>query len=97
VRKPSSGQQLAVSLHPSSGEGLTMTPEGFFTASSPKAGSALSIVRGFEVVTVDQIYQALFNPDLVREKLADDPNGEARKARACLIWRSCWTAARRRR
>ena len=69
-----SGRQLALSLHPKSGEWLTMTPEGFFTASSPKAGSALSVVRGFQVYTIDQIYQALFNPDLVREKLADDPS-----------------------
>lgn len=74
------GQQLVLSLHPQSGEWLTMTPEGFFAASSPKAGSALSVVRGFEAYSVDQIYQALFNPDLVREKLAGDPGGEVRSA-----------------
>ncbi len=32
------------------------------------------------VVSVDQIYQALYRPDLVREKLAGDPSGKVREA-----------------
>ena len=58
---------------------MTITPEGFFDASA-KAQSVLTIVRGLDVTTIDQVHQSLFNPDLVREALAGDPNGEVRDA-----------------
>jgi WD40 repeat protein len=38
------------------------------------------IVRGLEASTVDQVYNALYRPDLVREKLAGDPGGKVRSA-----------------
>jgi WD40 repeat protein/uncharacterized caspase-like protein len=63
---------------------LTITPEGFFDASSPQAAQNLSIVRGLEVSSVDQVYNALYRPDLVREKLAGDPNGKVKAAAAQL-------------
>ncbi|WP_334403176.1 caspase family protein [Bradyrhizobium sp. AZCC 2289] len=63
---------------------LTITPEGFFDASSPKAAQNLSIVRGLEVSSVDQVYNALYRPDLVREKLAGDPDGKVKAAAAKL-------------
>jgi Caspase domain/WD domain, G-beta repeat len=74
-----SGQPLAMLFAGESGEWLTMTPEGFFNASAKGAGM-LSIVRGLEVTTIDQVHQSLFNPDLVRESLAGDPSGEVRDA-----------------
>ncbi len=37
-----------------------------------------------EVFSVDQVYQALYRPDLVREKLAGDPQGKVREAAAKL-------------
>jgi WD40 repeat protein len=58
---------------------IIMTPDGFF-AGSPNASSILSVVRGLEVITTEQVHQSLFNPDLVREALAGDPTGEYRKA-----------------
>ena len=33
-----------------------------------------------EVTTIGQVYQSLFNPDLVREALAGDPDGEVKRA-----------------
>jgi WD40 repeat protein len=63
---------------------VTITPEGFFDASSPKAAQSLSIVRGLEVSSIDQVYNALYRPDLVREKLAGDPSGKVRAAAAQL-------------
>ena len=60
-----------------------MTPEGFFTA-SPDGHKLLSIVRGLEVFSIDQFYQVLYRPDLVREKLAGDPDGKVRDAAAKL-------------
>jgi WD40 repeat protein len=61
------------------GQWLAMTPKGFFAASS-KGTEMLSIVRGFDVTTIDQVHQSLFNPDLVREALAGDPDGEVAEA-----------------
>jgi hypothetical protein len=54
------------------------------TASSPQAAQNLSIVRGLEVSSVEQVYNALYRPDLVREKLAGDPNGKVKAAAAQL-------------
>jgi hypothetical protein len=61
------------------GEWVAITPEGFFAASSG-GGTLLSVVRGLDVTTIGQVHQSLFNPDLVRETLAGDPDGEVRKA-----------------
>jgi WD40 repeat protein/uncharacterized caspase-like protein len=65
-------------------EWLSITPEGFFDASSPKAAQNLSVVRGLEVSSIDQVYNALYRPDLVREKLAGDPDGKVKAAAAKL-------------
>jgi WD40 repeat protein len=70
-----SGQHLASLAGSSDGGWLTITPEGFFDAAANGAG-ILTIVRGLELTTIDQVHQSLFNPDLVRESLAGDPNGE---------------------
>ena len=35
---------------------------------------------GLEVTTIGQVHQSLFNPDLVREALAGDPDGEVKRA-----------------
>jgi WD40 repeat protein len=64
-------------------EWLAMTPEGFFDASA-KGAEILTVVRGLEVYGIDQLYQALYRPDLVREKLAGDPNGKVKEAAAKL-------------
>ena len=65
------------------GEWVTVTPEGFFDASSQaRAIGMLSIVRGLEVFSIDRSYQVLHRPDLVREKLAGDPDGKVKEAAA---------------
>jgi WD40 repeat protein len=63
-------------------EGLAVTPPragGFFNASSVE-NNMLAVVRGLEVTGIDQIYQSLFSPDLVREALAGDRDREVEKA-----------------
>ena len=40
----------------------------------------LDIARGREITGIGQLHQSLFNPDLVREALAGDPEGEVRRA-----------------
>jgi WD40 repeat protein/uncharacterized caspase-like protein len=66
------------------GQWLRVTPEGFFDASSPDAAKYLSVVRGLEVYSIDQFYNQLYRPDLVRERLAGDPQGKVRDAAARL-------------
>jgi WD40 repeat protein len=77
------GEQLVLLLTANGDEWLAITPEGFFDA-SPKGAEMLTVVRGLEVYSIEQFYQTLYRPDLVREKLAGDPNGKVREAAARL-------------
>jgi WD40 repeat protein len=77
------GELLATFVGMSTGEWLVITPEGFFNASE-KRGALVSVVQGLNVWSVDQFYQSLYRPDLVREKLAGDPRGLVREAAAKL-------------
>lgn len=80
---PQTGELLATIAQQRDGEWLTITPEGFFVASDKGAG-LMHIVRGLETIGIDQVYQSLYRPDLVREKLAGDPRGLVREAAASL-------------
>jgi WD40 repeat protein/uncharacterized caspase-like protein len=64
-------------------EWVAVTPEGFFNA-SPHGADMLSVVHGIEVYAIDQFYQSLYRPDLIRDKLAGDPRGSVRAAAADL-------------
>lgn len=76
-------ERLATKLHVHSGEWVTITPEGFFVASAQGA-ELLHVVQGFNTIGIEQVYQALYRPDLVREKLAGDSRGLVRLAAAQL-------------
>lgn len=73
------GEAIATFIANAEGEWLVITPEGYFAA-SPKGGDMLNAVSGMSVFSVDQLYQTLYRPNLVREKLAGDPAGKVRKA-----------------
>jgi uncharacterized caspase-like protein len=60
---------------------VTITPEGFYTVSEHGA-ELIYVVRGYDIIEAGQVYQALYRPDLVREKLAGDPRGRVREAAA---------------
>ena len=77
------GQLLATVIRDETGEWLTFTPEGFFTASDHGASIAY-VVDGMAVLEIGQFYQSLYRPDLVREKLAGDPRGLVQEAAANL-------------
>jgi len=62
---------LATVVSSSDGEWCALTPEGFFAA-SPNGAGLLSVVRGLEVYSIDQFYQQLYRPDVVRQKLSFD-------------------------
>ena len=72
-------QNLAQMVATADGEWLTLTPDGFLTGSR-RDMDVLAIVRGVESTTIGQVHQSLFNPDLVREALAGDPDGEVKRA-----------------
>ena len=74
-----SGRDIATFIGGGGGEWLVTTPAGFFAATRD-VNKLLGIVRGLEVTSIDQVHQSLFNPDLVREALAGDPNGEVKRA-----------------
>lgn len=83
VWRTDSGELLATIVANETGDWLTITPEGFFV-SSEKGADNINVVRGLDVWSVNQFYQALYRPDLVREKLAGDPRGLVRDAAAQL-------------
>lgn len=78
------GAERASIISFADGSWLTITPEGFFDVSSPQAAQNLNVVRGLEASSIDQVYNTLYRPDLVREKLAGDPNGKVKAAAAQL-------------
>ncbi len=73
------GALLAEFLATPDGEWLVVTPEGFFAASENGA-KLVSVSTGLRAFSVDQVYQALYRPDLVAAKLAGDPLGEVARA-----------------
>ncbi|WP_295555443.1 caspase family protein [uncultured Hyphomicrobium sp.] len=75
-----SGALIAKAYFYANGECVVITPEGFFSASSPRSAQLLSLVRGADTFSAGQIWQSLFNPDLVREKFAGDPHEEVKTA-----------------
>jgi uncharacterized caspase-like protein len=77
------GELLTTYLVTAEGDWVAITPEGFF-AGSETGARMLSIVRGLEVTSIDQVYQSLYRPDLVREKLAGDSQGKVKEAAARL-------------
>lgn len=72
-------RELARMVVAEDGEWLTMTPQGFYSASR-RDTELLAIVRGMEVMPVGQAHKLLFNPDLVREALAGDLDGKVENA-----------------
>jgi|SRR5579872_5317678 len=79
-----SGDVLVSMISFADGEWLTVTPEGFFDASSPKAAENLNVIRGLEVYSIDQFRDALYRPDLVKAKIAGDSDGLVKAAAAKL-------------
>jgi WD40 repeat protein len=79
---PSAEQLVSLVCSPG-GEWATITPEGFFDA-SPRGAELLYVVQGFQTERIDRAYNVLYRPDLVREKLAGDPNGKVKAASAQL-------------
>ena len=80
VWNATSGQALVTLYSDGEGAWLLMTPEGFYDTSSAKMAQGVSVVRGLEVSSIDQLGKELHRPDLVRAKLAGDPYGKVKLA-----------------
>ncbi|MCK1389042.1 WD40 repeat domain-containing protein, partial [Bradyrhizobium sp. 21] len=65
------------------GNWAAVTPEGFFDGSAEGIRN-ISIVKGLQVYSIDQVYNVLYRPDMVRAKLAGDPDGKVKAAAAQL-------------
>ena len=79
----STGRARAEFLSFSDGTWIVRTPEGFFNASEGGAKHFV-LVRGFDTLSIDQVHDALYRPDLVPEALAGDPDGKVAAAAARL-------------
>jgi hypothetical protein len=68
------------------GTWVAVAPGGFFEASSEKDGMEhIAVTRGKETCPTDQstnarVYNILHRPDLIREKMAGDPDGKVKAA-----------------
>jgi hypothetical protein len=56
-----------------------MSAAGFFSFKGD-LDKFVHLVRGLDVLSISQVHQSLYNPDLVREALAGDPHGEVQTA-----------------
>jgi uncharacterized caspase-like protein/WD40 repeat protein len=83
VYDAAAGVLLATTVALTEGEWLSITPEGFF-ASSPGGENLVRLKRNAETFEIEQVYQALYRPDLVEEKLSGDPQGVVKDAAAKL-------------
>lgn len=75
------GELLATLVGSGERDWTVVTPEGFFAASD-NGKNLLSVIDGLNVYSIEQFYQSLYRPDLVREKLAGDLRGLVRDASA---------------
>jgi WD40 repeat protein len=75
----SSGKEMLRLVGREDGNWLAITPDGFFDFGGD-SDNVVHLVRGMEVLSIGQVHQSLYNPDLVREALADDGDGEVAAA-----------------
>jgi WD40 repeat protein len=73
------GREIVRLLGGPGGDWLALTPTGFFDWKGDIDKLAY-VVTGLELLSIRQVHQSLFNPDLVREALAGDPNSEVAEA-----------------
>ena len=80
-----SGELLATFFTTGDGAWIAFTPEGFFDAS--EAGMKLvSFVSGLNVLAPDRVEKILHRPDLLRLKLAGDPQGRVKEEAAKIVY-----------
>jgi WD40 repeat protein/uncharacterized caspase-like protein len=79
VWRASEGEALAALVSNSTDRWLAFTPAGFFAASR-ESDQMISVVRGFDTYAILDVYEQLYRPDLVEERLKGDPMGAYKNA-----------------
>ena len=64
------GEELVRLLELGDGEWVAITPQGYFSASSPKAADAITIKHEGQLMALGQFYEAFYRPDLVLAALS---------------------------
>lgn len=64
------GELLTSTVVGKEGDWLTYTPEGYFTGSKVGMKEFVHVVYGMDIITIDQMYEELYRPDLIRERLS---------------------------
>lgn len=74
------GDEL-VQMRDAEAEWLAILPsKGGFFAASKRDSDLVAIAQGLKAIGIGQVYQSIYNPDLVREALAGDPDHEVERA-----------------
>ena len=79
VWRASEGEALVGLVSNSTGRWLAFTPAGFFAASR-EGDAMISVVRGFDSYAMLEVFEQLYRPDLVEERLKGDPMGAYKNA-----------------
>jgi len=80
VYEVGSGMEMLQMVSFFDGKWLSITPEGYFNASSFDAAKNLNVRSGVHVFGIDQFYEQFYRPDLVQAKLEGDSKGVIAKA-----------------
>ena len=70
IWEAATGKEIIQMVEFDDGEWLSMTPEGYFSTSSPKAAENLNFRMGMIVYGIDQFYDVFYRPDIVEAALA---------------------------
>ncbi len=83
--KLETGDLVATLVGAGDGEWVALTPEGFFD-DSRNGKKLFNVFWGAKLVSLDDLEYKLHRSDLVREKLAGDPQGKVKAAAANLTF-----------
>lgn len=64
------GREVVQMISFRDGEWMSITPDGYFSASSPQASRNLNIRMGQQVYGIDQFFDVFYRPDIVEASLA---------------------------
>ena len=64
------GELLVSTMSNAAGDYLTYTPEGYFTGNDVGMKESVHLVNGLSIIGMEQTYETLYRPDLVKQKLS---------------------------
>lgn len=64
------GEEIYSAISTPSGESLVWTTDGYFSGDAAFARETVHIVRGLEVISIDQFFDQFYRPDIVEARIA---------------------------